>query len=391
MNCNIGLFGLEFDSGNKGCSALAYTFIDHLLMISEDRKIHIHICVFSHNVPDYKIVNSAFIDVDFIKIKFKDKKFLIKAYKHIVRCDLFIDFTEGDSFSDIYGLKRIVLSNFLKQMVLCKHIPFVMGPQTYGPFKNPIIRRWSKLIIQRSTEVFTRDSFSAEYIYQITGRKIIESTDIAFKLHYEKNLRNSNDSKIKIGFNPSALLWSGGYTGDNQFTLTTDYKLYCFGVLDYFSNSSIYQVHLIPHVITEIYEDCENDMRICILLNEKYSNTLVAPPFKTPIEAKSYIAEMDLFIGARMHATIAAFSAGVATIPFSYSRKFEGLYTSLNYPFVISGKKLITEDSITQTIKWVECCDELKSCVLKSLDLIRDRLCIFYKYLDEIIFNNSCE
>ena len=33
-----------------------------------------------------------------------------------------------------------------------------------------------------------------------------------------------------------------------------------------------------------------------------------------------------------MHATIGAISSGVATIPFSYSRKFEGLFGNLEYP-----------------------------------------------------------
>ena len=60
---------------------------------------------------------------------------------------------------------------------------------------------------------------------------------------------------------------------------------------------------------------------------------IVAPAFRTPVEAKSYIAGMDFFAGARMHACIAAVSSGVPVYPLAYSRKFNGLFVeTLGYP-----------------------------------------------------------
>ena len=53
--------------------------------------------------------------------------------------------------------------------------------------------------------------------------------------------------------------------------------------------------------------------------------------FSADLVKKLYGEEVDVFIGTRMHATIRAFSSHVATIPFSYSYKFEGLYGSLGY------------------------------------------------------------
>jgi polysaccharide pyruvyl transferase WcaK-like protein len=40
---------------------------------------------------------------------------------------------------------------------------------------------------------------------------------------------------------------------------------------------------------------------------------------------------MDFFMGARMHACIAALSSGVAVAPMAYSRKFAGLFGSIGY------------------------------------------------------------
>ena len=40
------------------------------------------------------------------------------------------------------------------------------------------------------------------------------------------------------------------------------------------------------------------------MLKEEFPCAVLAPDFKNPIEAKSYISNMDVFIGARMHSTI---------------------------------------------------------------------------------------
>ena len=61
----------------------------------------------------------------------------------------------------------------------------------------------------------------------------------------------------------------------------------------------------------------------------------VAPAFTSPSEAKSYIAGLDFFMGARMHACIAAFSSGVPVVPMAYSRKFAGLFGSLGYDHTV--------------------------------------------------------
>ena len=95
----------------------------------------------------------------------------------------------------------------------------------------------------------------------------------------------------------------------------------------------------------------DNDKVACEKLKSLFPSLIVAPDFKTPVEAKSYISAMDFFIGARMHATIAAFTTGVPVVPFSYSQKFEGLYTSVGYNHVISAKKVTTEEAVKQTLE----------------------------------------
>ena len=96
---------------------------------------------------------------------------------------------------------------------------------------------------------------------------------------------------------------------------------------------------------------------------------------------------MDIFIGSRMHSTIAAFSSNVITIPISYSRKFEGLFNSLNYPFVINGREETNvhafdkiKDYVNDTIKLEEIQKQSIKVIDKKKELFIDSLeCILKK------------
>ena len=64
----------------------------------------------------------------------------IKGFKRIKKeisnCDFFIDLTYGDSFSDIYGFKNLLIYLIPKMLALSTKTTCVLGPQTYGPFLN---------------------------------------------------------------------------------------------------------------------------------------------------------------------------------------------------------------------------------------------------------------
>ena len=135
----------------------------------------------------------------------------------------------------------------------------------------------------------------------------------------------------------------------------------------------------------EKFDALENDSRICKLLHSKYKNTIVAPDFLTPIDAKSYISEMDIFIGARMHATIAAFSTGVVTIPFSYSKKFEGLFGNINYPYVISAREISTEEALRQTNQFIVDRKVIQECQKESMLEVTKRLLFMQNILKNIL------
>lgn len=375
-NLNIGLFGFDFTSSNKGCEALTYTFLSMIERMLSDEKIVVY--NFTYNESLGKIPEN-FPDITFnhVKINLKNPGYWINANKVLKKCSVFFDATFGDGFSDIYGEKWNVQTDLIKQMVIWSGTPLVLVPQTYGPYKNHRLEKWAMNIIKKSALVYSRDDVSARIIKENTGTEIRVASDMAFKLPFDKGAYHLSSGKIKVGINISSLLWDSEWAKENYFGLTVDYHKYHTAIIEDLINRNDYELHIIPHVIDLIHPDSrENDYRICLKLGEKYKDKLViAPPFETPLEAKSYIANMDIFIGSRMHATIGSISSGVATIPFSYSRKFEGLFGNIGYPYVISAKEISTKEAIDKTQKWIKSYRILKqkgreavACSMRYLD-----------------------
>lgn len=364
--------GLEFGSGNKGCEALGFSFLYMLNQIAVERNevIDVIICM---KCDTSRVVEKLKCDNLCLECVSMGKITDIKHKKGVFRnCDLIYDFTAGDSFSDIYGMKRFLRWTMNKQAVLWSRRPLILGSQTYGPYKSFISQLWAGHVIKKSYAVYARDDMSKQSAERVSKRTDIARTvDVAFALPYDKAKYSFKQSgKIKIGFNPSGLLWAGGYNRNNQFSMILDYKEYCSKLIKELLKFGNYEIHLIAHVLYHDLTIEDNDIVACNALKELFSDVIEAPAFDTPMEAKSYIANMDLFIGARMHATIAAFTSGVATIPVSYSRKFEGLYGSIGYPYVISGTKITTEKAIVDTLEYIENYQELTKTVANKKEIV---------------------
>lgn len=216
-------------------------------------------------------------------------------------------------------------------------------PQTIGPFENKRFEKKAIKAIEDFKCLFARDRQSYIYAHDIlNNRKVKESIDVAFYLPFERN--TFEDNKIHVGINVSGLLWNGGYTKNNQFSLKSDYRKLTTDVIEYFRKTENVQVHLVPHVLPAD-GDVENDRTVSKELLKDYSDIILAPRFNSPIEAKSYISGLDFFTGARMHSTIAAFSSGVPVVPMAYSRKFNGLFNeTLKYEFIGDLVNESTED-----------------------------------------------
>ena len=383
-NMKIGLMGFDFSSANKGCEALSYSFVNMLSeLIPNNLEIHAFGYAPLGNFP------KNYTNIKFVQHRVKMKNPMYwKTLKHeFSKCDCIFDVTYGDGFSDIYGAVWNANTDMQKQIANLSSAPLVLLPQTYGPYKNPLLKRWAINIIKKSALCFSRDALSAQEMKKLGCTNIIPTTDLAFALPFDKQMFSFNNDKKKIGINISSLLWNNW---DSNIKLTTDYKKYCNEIISYCTELNDTEVHLIPHVIdSKNLDSVENDSKVCKLLHEKYPSTILAPDFNSPIEAKSYISNMDIFLGARMHDSIAAISSNVATIPFSYSKKFEGLFGSLEYPYVISATKISTDNAISLTKKYITEYNVLKDVGMSSVSDVMDKLDIVKCEITKILNQKS--
>lgn len=374
-NKTIGFWGLSFNSGNMGCNALSYSFLSILNNITTG---HIQVYVFFQG-SDFDTSSLSTEKVSVISAGYNPRS--LESIKRLVerlkKCDISIDFTAGDSFSDIYGLKGFLKSCAFKKLAMIHSKKFILGPQTYGPYSHWIAKSVAKHIICKADYACSRDAASAEYVKTLCGTDMDIFTDVAFALPYQ-NHNTITTTKKKIGINVSGLLWNGGYTGDNQFSLTVDYRTYITSLIESLLQQNDIEIYIIPHVISAGINP-ESDYPISEQLAARYPAMHLAPRFTTPIEAKNFIAEMDVFTGARMHATIGAFSAGVVTIPFSYSRKFEGLYNNLNYPYTINARELDTSAAVQLTLKYINNSEPLKTSQTRAIKVTTEKLNLFEK------------
>lgn len=370
----IGLMGAITNNGNMGCVALTYSIIRACEIAAKQLNISTRYIIFESNFKTEKIEKMCHeLDIDVskmtsvelgyihkisscIKYAFRNNKMLQK----IKECDAIIDLTQGDSFTDAYGNERFMLYTKIKDRIEKFHVPLILAPQTYGPFEEEKNREYAQKVIDRAACVMSRDQKSADYIKSFSNKNVIVTTDLAFMLPYDRQAKEVSD-KIKVGVNISSLLIKNKIEStESKFKLSVDYDAYIESILNKLCNDDKYEVHLIPHV----GEDAG------YLFASKYQNITLHNAFSTPIEAKNCISQMDVFVGARMHATVAAFSTGVATIPTAYSRKFGGLYNNLGYPYVIDLQSMDMETAVARTMDFVERYKELQSKGEESMSII---------------------
>lgn len=257
----------------------------------------------------------------------RDWAALRRRHRALRTADLFLDNGWGDSFSDIYGRARFeaVFRHYRYARRLGK--PLVLLPQTIGPFEAPAVQARARAMLSAACAVYARDPLSAACARQLVpGLDVRESVDLALFMPYDP-AAPAGGGPLRIGVNPSGLLWHGGYSKNNQFGLKEDYRDVLRGVLRHLLAQPGVQVELIGHDVRgPSAGNSFEDYHVCKLLQREFPACRVGPFFYGPVEAKSHISGLDVFIGSRMHACIAAYSAGVPTFPLGYSRKFAGLF-----------------------------------------------------------------
>jgi colanic acid/amylovoran biosynthesis protein len=369
------LLGAGFETGNMGVAALASGTIASALDAFADAKIYLLDGAREPKV--YELWNrDRPLRVELINLRFSKQLFL---RNHIVRllvtalclrflpsaarqavigrnrwlnvinsADIIAAISGGDSFSDIYGLRRLVYVTLPQLLVLSLGRPLVLLPQTYGPFKSRLAKTVARFVLKRAHRVYSRDIPGLEEVRKLIGdsgppAEFAYDMGFALEPHIPPPAAFALLSQLKrggslVGLNVSGLLYVGGYTGHNMFGLKADYQKLLSLVVEHFAGHSGCNVLLIPHVFGDNREsDSSAAEQFWRRLPDNLKSRVHCLEGRFDHHQIKYIiGQCDFFLGSRMHACIAAISQCVPSVALAYSKKFLGVMRSIEMESVVA-------------------------------------------------------
>ena len=169
--------------------------------------------------------------------------------------------------------------------------------------------------------------------------------DVAFTLEIDENMEELPPENT-VGINLSPLIMN--YETNEGNALASYEKL-----VEYILNETDMNVALVPHVMWEgnddrvplkkIYDKFKDSGRVYMIGD--YNCT----------QLKAYISKCRFFIGARTHATIAAYSTCVPTLVVGYSVKSKGIAKDIfgTYDRYVIPVQDLTEENLIDEFKWM--------------------------------------
>ena len=195
--------------------------------------------------------------------------------------------------------------------------------------------------------ITAREQMSFQLLKAINPHTV-QVADPAFLLEREDlPLPSSFIENNTVGINISPLIMD--YVGDNSIILENYREL-----IRYILSKTDMGICLIPHVVWPYNDDHKP---IQVLFDEFVDSGRVSMiEDRNCMQLKGFIARCRFFVGARTHATIAAYSSCVPTLVAGYSVKSRGIARDLfgtDEGYVIPVQKLSSAEDLTNQFRWL--------------------------------------
>lgn len=243
----------------------------------------------------------------------------------MARYDAVIDTGAGDSFTDIYGAKRLTIMTYTRLVAKQSNLPVIFAPQTIGPFKTFWGRQMARHSLKTAQTVMARDSTSSEFARKLGFPADCLATDMAFALDQPE--LPARGSGADVALNVSGLLWNSDthLSSEKYRSLTREI------IEQLLANGK--RVTLLAHVLEN--PSIDNDTAVIKELASEFNERVDTYIPDNLRQARKFIAASNLVVGARMHACLNALSVGVPAIPLAYSRKFAPLLEDIGWPYTL--------------------------------------------------------
>ena len=402
---NIFVFGTH-NLASKGVHAMGISTMMILRRFVPDARFTI---VSAYPRTEHELYDHYNFNLRVVRSKKSKWGKIFVMLKEYVKADMIVDL-EGDGFSDEYGIVAsiehsagILVATFMRK-------PIVLFPTSIGPFNTKFTRFLARFSLNRVKVVVAREEITKKYLQEIGVREslIYLTLDTAFILPeapYDrvKEIFSKEGidkgGKTLIGMNISQLLSYKSKKGEAKH----DYIELMAQIADYLAINLNAMVIFIPHsiylkeaveikgetkriggddttAVKEAFKRVKNKDKIIPIVNDY-----------TAVELKGIIGQCDLFIGARMHANIAAISLGVPTVAIAYSHKAPGIMSMVGLKDYVCDFRTMDFEELTSMINrmWSNR-DGLRKNLISKVDELKQAVWVNGKLAKEVL-NKSHE
>ncbi len=303
-------------------------------------------------------------------------KFSKEVEHDLLRADALL-MIGGDILSLDYGTHSLYFWTSLVERARQLNVPTVLWAASVGPFgKNHLIERAMIHHLKGYQGITVREATSAKYVAQLTGQDVRVAADPAFHLWAEEsdlvNIGTGFFNNDVLGFNVSPLISKfRGNQADSGQNIEQECIAFIQWVLEKTSHSMLLIYHVDPftgqgnsdyHYLKKLMDSIPPTPRLKLI-----------PQGLNASQLKGIIKQCRYFIGARTHATIAAFSMGVPTVSIAYSTKARAINNELfgNQDFVLETPAL-SKDALVSALNRLESREnEIRNLLLASMERVR--------------------
>lgn len=355
-------FPIHLNGGNRGCEGIAKgtaTILgepkEHLIglctdiLLDKKLKIDQYVTLVDKQPRTFasRLINRIYRTV--LKLFTKDS-FLLSLFESFYAYHSFIKkMNKGDIMLSTggdmmcYGDNQVITTCADAKIQGAKTVLWgcSMGKENLTPRKLETLKKFDM--------VYARESLSFEFFKSIGLKNVVCYPDPAFALAAEKvSLPECFQSRRVIGVNLS------NYTV-GAYTLNTPFGVEVKRLLDYIFEETNYHVLLIPHVMWNDQDDrliaknvkvtySKYSDRIFILDSDQYNY----------LQIRYIISNCHIFIGARTHAVISAYSTCVPALAIGYSIKSKGIAKDLGLSEkLVVDSKCIYDGNLLDSFKYI--------------------------------------
>lgn len=319
-------FPVHLDGGNRGCEAIAKStailinqpkenLIGLCTDIPTDKKLGLDQCVTLKHIelPLYqRIINRLLRYLHLNTLRRSIYDYFLKPMR---KEDVMIS-TGGDMMC--YGNNFVIDTNDIATRKGCKTILWgcSMAATNLTPEKERTLRKFDL--------VYARESLTYEFFKSLGLKNVICYPDPAFLLKPEE---------VEL----PALIEKGNCVGINisnytigAFNLNTPFGQEVKQLIDHIIHKTTMNIVLIPHVLWEKQDDRLIMQTVLNDYRESIDRFLLLDTDKYNYQQIRYIiSKLEIFIGARTHSMISAYSCCVPSIALGYSIKSKGIAKDL--------------------------------------------------------------